>query len=101
MILVKAVERVGVKQLKNNLSAYLRQVKRGVRVLVTDRDEVVAELGQPRTGPERSIHPLLAEWARDGKVRLPMSRFRRRLPRSPLKLKAGTAQRLLDEDREE
>jgi antitoxin (DNA-binding transcriptional repressor) of toxin-antitoxin stability system len=38
-----AVERVGVKKLKNNVSAYLRQVKRGVRVLVTDRDEVIAE----------------------------------------------------------
>ena len=31
---MKAVERVGIKHLKDNLSAYLRQVKRGVRVLV-------------------------------------------------------------------
>ncbi len=35
---------VGVKILKNKLSEYLRLVKTGVIVLVTERDEVVAEL---------------------------------------------------------
>ena len=65
---VKTVERVGVKNLKNNLSAYLRQVKRGVRVLVTDRDEVIAEIGKPRR--ERGGLPLLfEEWIRRGELR--------------------------------
>ena len=41
---------VGIKDLKNNLSAYLRDVRRGARVLVTDRDRVVAELHEPRSG---------------------------------------------------
>jgi antitoxin (DNA-binding transcriptional repressor) of toxin-antitoxin stability system len=35
---------VGVKQLKARLSEYLRLVRSGEVVLVTDRDEVVAEL---------------------------------------------------------
>jgi antitoxin (DNA-binding transcriptional repressor) of toxin-antitoxin stability system len=39
---------VGVKQLKARLSEYLRLVKAGETVLVTDRDEVVAELRPAR-----------------------------------------------------
>jgi len=96
---VKTVERVGVKNLKNNLSAYLRQVKRGVRVLVTDRDEVIAEIGKPRR--ERGGLPLLfEEWIRRGELR-PGRRPRRPLPVSPVRFPPGTAQRLLDLDRGE
>jgi antitoxin (DNA-binding transcriptional repressor) of toxin-antitoxin stability system len=97
---MKAIERVGVKNLKNNLSAYLRQVKRGVRVLVTDRDEVVAELGKPRIDIAKSAHPLLAEWIAAGDLR-PATARKKKLPVSPVKLPAGTARRLLDADREE
>jgi antitoxin (DNA-binding transcriptional repressor) of toxin-antitoxin stability system len=42
---------VGVKQLKARLSEYLRAVKAGEVVLVTDRDEVVAELRPPHQPP--------------------------------------------------
>ncbi len=97
---MKAVERVGVKNLKNNLSAYLRQVKRGVRVLVTDRDEVIAELGKPRNGIAQTPHPLLAEWIAAGELR-PATTRKRKLAVSPVKLPAGTARRLLDADRDE
>ncbi len=97
---MKTVERVGVRNLKNNLSAYLRQVKRGVRVLVTDRNEVVAELARPQDDVVQSTHPLLAEWAASGKL-LVATRPKKPLPRSPVKLPAGTARRLLDADREE
>lgn len=38
---------VGVRQLKAKLSEYLRDVRRGEVFLVTDRDQVVAELRQP------------------------------------------------------
>lgn len=38
---------VGVKELKNRLSEFLREVHRGEVVLVTDRGRVVAELRQP------------------------------------------------------
>jgi prevent-host-death family protein len=43
---------VGVAELRQNLSAYLRRVERGERLLVTDRNRPVAELGPPATGPE-------------------------------------------------
>jgi prevent-host-death family protein len=36
---------VGVRELKNRLSEYIRQARSGEGVLVTDRGEVVAELG--------------------------------------------------------
>ena len=39
---------LGIKQLKARLSEHLRAVKAGEIVLVTDRDEVVAELRPPR-----------------------------------------------------
>lgn len=39
---------VGVKQLKARLSEYLRLVRAGETVLVTDRDEVIAELRPAR-----------------------------------------------------
>jgi antitoxin (DNA-binding transcriptional repressor) of toxin-antitoxin stability system len=38
---------VAVKELKNNLSAYLREVSKGEVVLITDRGRVVAEMRRP------------------------------------------------------
>jgi prevent-host-death family protein len=38
---------VGVRDLKNKLSEYLRRVRLGESLLVTDRGEVVAELQPP------------------------------------------------------
>ncbi|MGH9366129.1 MAG: type II toxin-antitoxin system Phd/YefM family antitoxin, partial [Thermoanaerobaculia bacterium] len=97
---VKTIERVGVKNLKNNLSAYLRLVKRGVRVLVTDRDEVVAEICKPRRDELGELPPLFEEWINRGELR-PRRRPKRPLPVSPVRLPAGTARRLLDLDRGE
>jgi len=97
---VKAVEQVGIKNLKNNLSAYIRQVRKGARILVTDRDEVVAEIGQPRRNGLGDLPPLFAEWIRRGEVG-PRRRSRRPLPVSSVRFPAGTAQRLLDLDRGE
>ena len=38
---------VGLRELKNRLSEFIRDVRAGETVLVTDRGEVVAELGPP------------------------------------------------------
>ena len=38
------VRAVGVRELKTRLGTYLRQVRQGVRIVVTDRGEPVAEL---------------------------------------------------------
>lgn len=46
--------RVGVRELRQNLSIYLDRVKAGETLEVTERGEPVAEL-RPRPGPRRSI----------------------------------------------
>jgi prevent-host-death family protein len=68
---------VGVAELRQNLSVYLRRVERGERLVVTDRNRPVAELGPaPSTGPD--LDRLIAE----GRVVAPA---RRGLPQ-PLEL---------------
>ena len=58
---------VGIKTLKNKLSEYVRLVRSGETVLVTDRDQVVAELGPPRAGRNSLMQdPRLAELVRKG-----------------------------------
>jgi antitoxin (DNA-binding transcriptional repressor) of toxin-antitoxin stability system len=50
------VKAVAIKELKNRLSAYLREVSNGEVVLVTDRGRVVAELRQPSAGVALALH---------------------------------------------
>jgi len=68
---------VGVAELRQNLSRYLRLVERGERLLVTDRNLPVAELGPPSTSGA-DLDRLIAE----GRVTRPS---RRGLP-EPLQL---------------
>jgi antitoxin (DNA-binding transcriptional repressor) of toxin-antitoxin stability system len=97
------VKTVGIRELKNRLSEYIRQVRSGEDVLVTDRGEVVAEITAPGHGAiDTSVPAGLAALARRGLVRLgvpgddsaypPLPRTRRR---------KRTAAQLLDEERSE
>jgi prevent-host-death family protein len=70
-------ETVGVAELRQNLSAYLRRVEKGERLVVTDRNRPVAELGPPPT-PGSDLDRLVSE----GRVSRPL---RRGLP-EPLEL---------------
>lgn len=85
---------VGVAELRQNLSRYLRRVEAGERLTVTDRNRPVAELGPPpATGS--GLDRLIAE----GKLERPR---RRGLP-EPLELTgdARALSRALDEVRGE
>jgi antitoxin (DNA-binding transcriptional repressor) of toxin-antitoxin stability system len=63
--------KVGIRELKNQLSKYVRQVEAGDVVLVTDRGKIVAELRAPVAPPPRpDIHPGLLELNRKGLIRL-------------------------------
>jgi prevent-host-death family protein len=64
---------VGTKELKNRLSHYLRIVRAGEAVLVTDRGAVVAEL-RPVAGRAGEA-VALADLARQGVVTLPNGRL--------------------------
>jgi antitoxin (DNA-binding transcriptional repressor) of toxin-antitoxin stability system len=62
---------VGVRELKNRLSEYLRQVRSGESVLVTDRGEVVAEFSPPgKSLADASVPAGLVALARRGLVTL-------------------------------
>jgi antitoxin (DNA-binding transcriptional repressor) of toxin-antitoxin stability system len=66
---------VGLKILKNKLSEYVRIAAGGERVLVTDRDRVVAELVPPQYGtPEFGTDAALAAAVRQGWIRPPINR---------------------------
>lgn len=49
---------VGIRELKNNLSRYVRDVERGKRVAVTAHGRVVAELVPPGSRPKPGKKPL-------------------------------------------
>lgn len=78
---------VGIKVLKNRLSEYVRLAAAGERVLVTDRDRVVAELIAPQGGtPETAADALLADAVRSGWLRpatLPIGTVPPRSPVAP------------------
>ncbi len=58
---------VGIRELKDRLSEYLGRTKSGERVLVTDRGQVVAELGPPgASSVDPGIPPGLLSLARIG-----------------------------------
>jgi prevent-host-death family protein len=50
---------VGVRELRDNLSRYLEQVRRGEEVVVTDRGRAIARVTP--IGTERAIDRLIAE----------------------------------------
>lgn len=85
---------VGIAELRQNLSRYLRRVESGERLLVTDRNRPVAELGPPPT-TGAALDRLIAE----GRLSRPV---RRGLP-APLRLEGDpyALSRALDEIRGE
>lgn len=87
-------ESVGVAELRQNLSVYLRRVEQGERLVVTDRNRPVAELGPPPIAGA-ALDRLIA----DGRVMRPA---RRGLP-PPLRMDGDVRalSRALDEIRGE
>ncbi len=92
---------VGIRELKNHLSKYLREVRLGESVLVTDRGEVVAEFSPPTRGLVEATFPAgLLTLARRGLLTLGAPTDRdvyAPLPRSHRGRR--TAAQLLDEER--
>jgi antitoxin (DNA-binding transcriptional repressor) of toxin-antitoxin stability system len=94
-----AMKAIGIKRLKAQLSEIVRMVKAGETIMVTERDEVVAELRPARRqlAASSEVEEILDELADAGEV------SRAGLPKKgwkPAKLKglpAGTALRILDE----
>lgn len=101
----QGMKSVGIKMLKNNLSKYLKLVRKGETILVTDRNEVIAEIRRPsESGRTDRLQAFLEEEARLGHVTLATTRNPDALeqlralprPRKPIDIQA-----LMDEIRQD
>jgi antitoxin (DNA-binding transcriptional repressor) of toxin-antitoxin stability system len=91
---------VGLRALKNELSRWVAEVRRGEVVLITDRSRIVAELRPPGGVGLPGADPGLERMADRGELTLGLahdaSLYTRLGPCAP----PGTAAALLDEERE-
>jgi prevent-host-death family protein len=93
------VKSVGIKDLKNKLSAYIREAESGTKILVTDRNRVVAEIGKPFTEElDTTIHPAMREWIELGQVEMPRRKPVKLTPTN-ISLSFDVVQKILDEAR--
>ena len=91
---------VGVRELKNRLSEYLRQVRSGEELAVTDRGEIIAELTPPgQTSRDATIPAGVAALARRGLLTLATSPGAARYAALPRTHRRHAAARLLDDER--
>jgi antitoxin (DNA-binding transcriptional repressor) of toxin-antitoxin stability system len=93
---------VGIRELKDRLSQYVKTAAAGEPVLVTDRGRVVAELRAFDPDRADELGAGLASLVASGSVLLPRAPHRPELYRRPRsRVAPGTAARLLDEERGE
>lgn len=96
---------VGIRDLKNRLSEYLRAVDHGEVILVTVRGRPVAEIGKPFQPPpgweELGLSAQFWEMVARGTIHLgKLGPQEYEMPPGP-GMPAGTAQELIDWDRDE
>ena len=90
---------VGVKELKNKLTQYLRRTQQGEEIIVTDRGRPIAMLQHIDTArPATNRETRLAQLAAQGKVLLPARKLSKRL--KPVAYHGPSAGRAVVEDRD-
>ena len=92
----------GIRDLKNNLSRYIRRLKVEKRIVVTDRGAAVAELRLPEESRGDPLAGRYAELVAAGVVRPAVDRgdpLADWPSSAELSLPAGTVAELIDEDR--
>ena len=90
---------VGLRELKNRLAEYVRAVRSGEGVLVTDRGEVVAELVPPTATTESGAPSGLVALAKTGRLTLGADNDAAVYPKLSRLLKRHRAAELLDAER--
>lgn len=84
----------GVKELKNRLSHYLREVKKGEKILITERETVIATITPVERAKEDShLLSLVNEGFASWKGGKPSG------SRSPVRIKGKTVSEIVLEDR--
>ncbi len=89
---------VGVRELKNRLTRYLRRTKQGEEIVVTERGKPIAILMPITAVPQTSsLEARLARLAAQGRLTLPTRRPLRRF--RPVKVGGPPLSRVIIEDR--
>ena len=91
----------GIRDLKDNLSQYVRRIEAGERIAVTAHGRVVAELGPPARATRAGRRTRFDDLVAVGAVRLPVESGDPLADWPALGLPAGTAADLIERDRAE
>ena len=89
---------VGVRELKNSLTRYLRLVEKGQSVLVTSRNRPVAVLKKPDRRSARTQEEVITALVAEGKL-LPAAAPGPFEPFKPVQVKGKPVSRVIIEDR--
>lgn len=91
---------VGLRELKNRLSEYIRLVRAGQAVVVTDRGQAVAELRSPgQVLPGTKVDPAVARLVNRGLLILGAANTGRAYPSLSRLLRSSTSATLLEAER--
>lgn len=93
------MSQVGVKELKNRLTHYLRLTQKGEEIIVTDRGRPIALLQQIEGGKPGTREARLAQLAALGKIVPPIGVPSKRL--KPLAYRGPSVGQAVIDDREE
>jgi antitoxin (DNA-binding transcriptional repressor) of toxin-antitoxin stability system len=97
---IKGMKTVGLRELKNRLSEYIRQVRSGQAVVITDRGRVVAELRPSGQVPsDLRVDPALASLVNRGVLVLGAANTARVYPSMSRLLRSTTSSELLQAER--
>ncbi len=89
---------VGVKELKNRLTYYLRRTKQGEEVIVTERGKPIALLRRIQSAEQPATREArLASLAAQGMVTLPTRKLKKRI--RPVKVGGSRLSQIILEDR--
>ena len=95
------VTSAGIRELKDNLSRYIRRIEAGERIAITAHGRVVAELVPPGTKSKRTPLALFDDLVAAGVIRPPLESGDPTEGWPALRLPKGTAAKLIDADRGE
>ena len=89
---------VGIKELKNRLTHYLRKTKGGDKIVITERGKPIAVIYSTNEPlPSSSVEIKLAELAKEGTLKLPQKKFLKKIP--SIKISGSSISDTLLEDR--
>jgi antitoxin (DNA-binding transcriptional repressor) of toxin-antitoxin stability system len=95
------VTSTGIRELKDNLSRYIRRIEAGERIAVTAHGRVVAELVPPGTKSRAGWRSRFDELVSAGVIRPPVEAGDPLEAWPDIRLPPGTVAELIDSDRDE